>query len=87
MSNHALSLSLRVAEVLLCFNVTSTLTTLEQLTLQANNNANAQTCDLPLFNFRNLLISHVKAVYAIYWFKRPFKIVAEYVFSLLKSLL
>jgi len=57
MSNHALFLSLRVAEVLLCFNVTSTLTTLEQLTLQANNNANAQTSDLPLFNFRNLLMS------------------------------
>lgn len=47
--------SFRVAEVLLRLNVTSSLTTLGQLTLQDNNNANALTSDLPLFNFRYLL--------------------------------
>lgn len=41
--------------MLLRLNVTSSLTTLVQLTLQDNNNANALTSDLPLFNIRYVL--------------------------------
>lgn len=79
--------SFGVAEVLLRLNVTSSLTTLGQLTLQDNNNANALTSDLPLFNFRYLLpllwgstreSLLVHFFFIFFLFESSFKLISEY---------